>query len=434
MESKSVSKTIKTLKDAIDEIAKGNLNVTVPADSNPEISELVKSVNWMSESLKERIDHLTDSERKYHNLYDQSLDMCRIVNAQNIILDCNKAYAENLGYTKEEIVGKTIFEHDADFSLDAHRQMIETWKREGKVLNVEIWLKRKNGTTFPILLSSNGIFDKDGKLVASNTIIRDITEIYQARKKIEENEAIIKKQLEELKEADELKSQFASMVTHELKTPFVPIKGYCEMLKEPGMLGELNADQMEAVMGIYENSLRLEGLIADVLDAQKLDMHKMKFKFEDFGVDEIMTMVTKDLTSMMKDKQIEFVNLTKDTSIITADKNRLYQVLRNLVGNAVDFVPEKGKIEISAQSDGNDVIFYCKDNGIGIPKDKQAGLFKKFYQIDTSVKRKHGGTGLGLSICKGIVEGLGGKIWLESEPGKGTTFHFSLPKSRVEKA
>ena len=176
------------------------------------------------------------------------------------------------------------------------------------------------------------------------------------------------------------------------------------------------------------NTIRLEGLIADVLDAQKLDMGKMKFNRENFRVDEIMSLMMKDLASMMKDKQIEYVNSTTDTSVINADKNRIYQVLRNFVGNAVDFVPVKGRIEICAQSNDNEVLFYCKDNGLGIPKDKQGNLFKKFYQVDTSATRKHGGTGLGLAICKGIVEGLGGRVWLESDVGKGATFYFTLPK------
>ena len=95
--------------------------------------------------------------------------------------------------------------------------------------------------------------------------------------------------------------------------------------------------------------------------------------------------------------------------------------------NSADFVPENGRIEINAQSKDGKVVFYVKDNGIGIPKEKQDDLFKKFYQIDTSFKRKHGGTGLGLVICKGIMEGLDGNIWLESDDGKGATFYFSLP-------
>jgi len=100
-----------------------------------------------------------------------------------------------------------------------------------------------------------------------------------------------------------------------------------------------------------------------------------------------------------------------------------------MVQNAIDFVPMQGsRIEMSAKSDGRNVLFYVKDNGVGIPKEKIGKMFQKFYQVDTSNTRKHGGSGLGLAICKGYVEGMGGKIWLESEEGKGTTFFFTIPK------
>lgn len=418
---------IDVLSEAVNKVSTGNFDYTIPYDSDEKINKFVESFNSMIQALKKRIEDLVILKEKYHNLYDQSLDMCRIVNADNVILECNKAYAGALGYTKEEIFGKNIFEHDSEDSIPVHLEIIESWKKHGKVLNREIWFKRKDGSTFPVLLSSNGIFDRNGKLVASNTIIRDITDIYDARKKIEENEALIRKQYEELKQMEQLKDEFASMITHELKTPFVPIKGNCEMLRKPGMLGEMNADQLEAVESIFRNAERLERLIGDVLDVQKLALGKMTFNKEEFRVDEFMTMVYKDFSPMMPDKQIEFVNSTKETYIIKTDKNRLFQVFRNLIGNAVDFVPQHGKIEINTQKDGNDILFKIIDSGIGIPKEKQADLFKKFYQVDTSAKRKHGGTGLGLSICKGIVEGLDGRIWLESEVGKGTTFFVSLP-------
>jgi len=106
-------------------------------------------------------------------------------------------------------------------------------------------------------------------------------------------------------------------------------------------------------------------------------------------------------------------------------------VLNNLINNAIDFVPkDTARIEINAQMDNSEILFSVKDNGSGIKSDEQKNLFKKFYQLDTSPTRKHGGSGLGLSICKGIIEGLGGRIWVESKVGEGTTFYFVLPKEK----
>lgn len=130
----------------------------------------------------------------------------------------------------------------------------------------------------------------------------------------------------------------------------------------------------------------------------------------------------------MKNKNINFnVKYPKDL-ILKTDKQRLRQVLDNLIRNSVDFVPTReGKILVEAKIKEKNIIFSVHDNGPGIPKEKQSSIFKKFYQIDTSHTRKHGGTGLGLVICKGIAEGLQGKIWLESEFGKGTSFYICLP-------
>ena len=130
----------------------------------------------------------------------------------------------------------------------------------------------------------------------------------------------------------------------------------------------------------------------------------------------------------MKNKSINFTVKCPENIILKTDKQRLRQVLDNLIRNSVDFVPTKdGKISVEAKLKENNIIFSVHDNGPGIPKEKQSNIFKKFYQIDTSHTRKHGGTGLGLVICKGIAEGLEGKIWLESEFGKGTSFFICLP-------
>jgi len=232
-----------------------------------------------------------------------------------------------------------------------------------------------------------------------------------------------------LKDAQIQKDEFASMITHELKTPLVPIRGYCEMLKNP-KFGELNEDQLDAIKEIEHHSAELLDLIQKILNAQKLELHKIKYKITDIGLDEYMKNKQEGLQSMMKDKNIEFVNSTESGLTVKADVAKLNEIFTNLVSNSVDFVPDSGgRIEINANDTGKDIQFFIKDNGEGISKDKQAGLFKKFYQVDTTATRRHGGSGLGLAICIGYVEGMNGKMWLESDKGKGATFFFTLPKA-----
>lgn len=234
--------------------------------------------------------------------------------------------------------------------------------------------------------------------------------------------------LSEIKKADKLKEEFSTMVSHELKTPLTPIKGYCEMLMDPQVFGETTQEQKDAIREIERNAIRLETLIVDMLDVQKLDMDRMIINREPFDITKFLAEIKTDLSAMFVDKQINLVINSEINGSITSDKNRLRQVIDNLIKNSVDFVPPKtGIIEIQVKREKDNILFSIKDNGIGIPQEVHDKLFRKFYQVDTSHTRKHGGTGLGLVVCKGIVELLGGKIWFESKIGEGTTFYFSIP-------
>ena len=239
---------------------------------------------------------------------------------------------------------------------------------------------------------------------------------------------------EELINKERLKDEFLSMTSHELKTPLTPIMGWCDALKDPEIIGNLTDDQCDAVNVIESNAIKLKTLIDDLLDIQKLELQQMRFKNEDINVDTICKRVNDDFSFMLKEKQSQLIISKDKIPTFKSDEGRILQVLSALLSNAIDYVPENnGRINLDIQEMDNKLIFSVKDNGIGISKENQKQLFKKFYQIDTSHTRKHGGTGLGLAICKGIVEGLGGRIWVESEVGKGTIFYFSLPRGKFEK-
>jgi signal transduction histidine kinase len=191
------------------------------------------------------------------------------------------------------------------------------------------------------------------------------------------------------------------------------------------LIGQLNSKQFNAVDIIQKNAKRLLQLVGDILDVQKLDLNRMKFDSQPIDVDDLLNYMHNNLQNIMAQKNINHINSTKEQLTVKSDRNRIEQVLNNLILNAVDFVPsEGGKIEYGAQSKGDEILFYVKDNGIGIPPEKQKNLFRKFYQIDTSVTRKHGG----------IIESLGGKIWVESELGKGASFYFTIPIDRIKTA
>jgi len=425
---RSVAKPVKSLRNATEKIASGHWDVKIDSKGNDEIHDLARSFKSMVETVKKSEELLSAAEKKYRELYESSPDLYCTTDREGTILDCNKSYAKRLGYTKEEVIGTPIFNYAVD--IKGIKNSFDVWKEAGNVISDEIWLMARDGTTFPTLFSANNLYDENGDLIGSSIIIKDISEIYEARKKIE-RQTVMELQLAELKKLEKAKDEFVSMMTHELKTPLTPIFGYCDMLKEPGLLGNLNPVQLNSVNRISQSSRRLGRLIEEILEAQRLGMGNMKFDKHEFDVAKLMTEIYDDYIQFMKEKQIKIINYTEEKLTLKSDRNRIRQVIDNMVFNSTDFMPEKdGEISIGAVRVEGEIVFHVKDNGIGIPQDELDKIFAKFYQVDTSHTRKHSGTGLGLSICKGIVEGLGGKIWVESELGKGTSFYFSIPHEK----
>lgn len=232
---------------------------------------------------------------------------------------------------------------------------------------------------------------------------------------------------EKLKQVDKDKEEFAAMISHELKTPLIPISGYAELFLD-GSLGNITDLQREKMQVMYENSIRLTTLIQDILDARKVELKRLNLDIRTESIKEIAKRCIDVFRPIAESKGIRLVDETQDI-MIKCDPDRILQVLNNVVSNAMKFVPtQDGTISINSRNDKDTVMISIKDNGIGIPKSKQEDLFKKFYQVDKSLTRKSGGTGLGLAISRGIIEAHGGKIWVESEENRGTTVHFTIQK------
>jgi signal transduction histidine kinase len=269
----------------------------------------------------------------------------------------------------------------------------------------------------------------------SGTVERKTKDLLKSNEELVKMAIEITDQDKKLREVDIEKEEFSAMITHELKTPLVPVIGYSELLLD-GTLGPLNEKQKETVQVVNSSALSLSTLISDLLDVRKLELGKMKFEMRPVIPEELIKNCVRVLKPLAQAKHVTLVPGTisneSDGLSVMCDSKRINQVLGNLVNNGIKFVSANtGKVEISVnkKEDSGDIIFSIKDNGAGIPTDKQQNIFKKFYQADTSMTRNAGGTGLGLAICKAIMDAHGGKIWFESEPGVGTTFYFSLPPS-----
>ncbi|MDQ6863289.1 MAG: ATP-binding protein [Thermoproteota archaeon] len=274
---------------------------------------------------------------------------------------------------------------------------------------------------------------------------------------------------EQLRVTEIAKEEFISMISHELKTPLVPLKGFAQMLLRPKIMGaELNEQQKDAIEVMTRSIEKLQSLVDDIMDVYKLDIGKLKFSMTDTDITRLIDETISELEPLASGKKIDLKADIKVNGTVFCDPNRIEQVLSNLIKNSIDFVPESGgRITVRAEKDSNTstitsrdnyndninnndsnnqdhnnsknnsmmILFTLEDNGIGIIPEKIDKLFQKFYQIDTGPTRKHQGTGLGLVICKGIIDAHSGKIWVDKSSyyGSGAVIKFTLPGRGEEK-
>ncbi|MGB8218305.1 MAG: HAMP domain-containing sensor histidine kinase, partial [Candidatus Methanoperedens sp.] len=257
-------------------------------------------------------------------------------------------------------------------------------------------------------------------------VFQDVTENKKLEQQIKEYNEKLEKSYEELKEADKIKTEFISNITHELMTPLTSIKGFVELLDDEA-IGTINEEQKKSLGIIHRNSERLIHLIKELLAASYLEKDKLGLHFGLVSINDILSKCILDIQPLAKEKQISLFKDTMSLPRIWGDEDRLTQVIINLLGNAIKFTPQDGKITVISRDLPEKVKISIRDTGIGIPGDQLSRIFERFYQIDGSAKRKYGGTGIGLSICKNVIEKHYGSIWAESD-GKGSTFHILLPK------
>lgn len=231
-------------------------------------------------------------------------------------------------------------------------------------------------------------------------------------------------------EIDNAKTEFLSITSHELRSPMTPMKAQLQMLEE-GYFGKLSKKQKESLSVIIRNAERLDHIIADFLEISRIEAARLKFDFRETDITQLVMDTIAFMQGFAKEKNVTLVDKVKNLPLIKADPDRISQVLRNLINNAIKFSDENSKVEVSAELKNDFILFGVKDYGRGISSDNQVRVFEPFYQVESSTRRKHGGTGLGLTICRGIVESQKGKIWVESQSGKGCKFNFTVPLTPV---
>jgi len=234
----------------------------------------------------------------------------------------------------------------------------------------------------------------------------------------------LRRAYEDLKQLDYMKSEFISIAAHELRTPLAILMGYAGILE-----GMVSNEQKQFASIIVRNAQRLRVLMDEMLNLESLERGASLVRLEAMSLAEVVNDVAKDLRPLADNcgHQLRVVLPSEDTRLVT-DREKFVMVLTNLIANAIKFTPDGGQIEVRAVPQDAMIELQVEDNGIGIAPADQERVFERFYQVEPSLSRRHDGLGLGLSIAKGMVELLGGRIWLESEVGSGTTFHFTIPR------
>lgn len=357
---------------------------------------------------------VTKSKAYIENLVENAADLIITTDLDDRILTWNRGAAVLFGYGKDEVIGKhlsILLPPERFHELEEMRAKVEI---SGGLRDIEVRSKRKDGAMIYLSLSVSPIRDVEGKIVGFLRIAKDITE----KKRYERR----------LKDLDKMKSDFVSNVSHELKTPLTSIKGSVDNMLD-GLTGALNEKQIRYLARIKSNTDRLSRLINDLLDLSRIEAGRVEVRRASLPLTALAEEVAEHLKQLAAEKLIRIEVPPPDPQMtVWADRDKVTQVLMNLIGNAVKFTPQDGKVIVAIEKNGNDYIqISIADNGPGIRPEEADKIFSKFYQVANVDKQKPQGSGLGLAISKALVEMHGGKIWVESKLGRGSTFYFTLP-------
>ncbi len=236
---------------------------------------------------------------------------------------------------------------------------------------------------------------------------------------------------EEHKQLEKAKTEFLSITSHELRSPMTSMKAQLQMLLEE-YYGKLNTKQKEAIEIILRNTSRLDNIIVDFLEISRIEAARLKFRFIKTNLIDYIKNLVEEMEVFLPEKNIKIKLNIEELPEIEVDPDRTMQVLRNLINNAKKFSPNNSIILVDIKPEKKFIKFTVKDQGIGVSPENQQKIFEPFYQTENMYQHKSGGTGLGLTICKGIIESQKGKIWVESQQGKGSTFYFTVPFTPIK--
>ncbi len=371
---------------------------------------------------------LRESEEKFRLGFEEGPMGMMLSSPDRRITKVNRAMAAMLGYTEAEMLTKTFLDitHPDDIGETVERsRSVLTGALPGYQLDKRY--VTKTGATIWVRLSTSTIRDGSGRVLYGFALVENVSARKQA-------EAELLRAKEAAEAANQAKSEFLANMSHEIRTPMNGILGMTELALDT----PLNPEQREYLTLVQSSGETLLKLLNDILDFSKIEAGKLELEPSQFQLRTLLTETLKILAFYAEEKGVTITCLVRPEvpGELVGDEARLRQILTNLVGNAIKFTQD-GEVHVEAWAEtqrDNHVMVHLsvRDTGIGIPPDKLSLIFDAFTQADTSTTRRFGGTGLGLSITKRLVEMMGGLIWVESVPGRGSTFHFTVRLERSE--
>jgi len=435
-------------------VGEGDFTKKVEITTNDELGDLARSFNLMQEGLKDYYENLKkeifkkteiaekanaemkkqqeallnvldDVEWEKKNVQKEKDkidaiihsigDAVFVVDEKKKIILVNDITEKISGFKKEELIGsvynknlKFIFEKDEK----ENREFMDKALKTGEIQEManHTMIIQKDGGKIPVADSAAPLKDKKGKIVGCVVVFRDVTKE---------------------REVDRMKTEFVSLASHQLRTPLTSIKWYSELLLTDEGKDKLKGEKRDFVQEIHQGNNRMIDLVNDLLNVSRIETGK-KFVIDKKKMDIVPVVIQamKDHEVLAKQKNIQLVceKRPEGKVMLEVDSEKIQQVFHNFISNAIKYSAEGGKVFVGCYDEGDQYIFYVKDEGVGIPKDQQARIFEKFFRASNVLLTEAEGTGLGLYIAKSIVEGHGGKIWFESVEKKGTAFFMSLPK------
>ncbi|MCM8569879.1 ATP-binding protein [Gramella jeungdoensis] len=350
----------------------------------------------------------------------------------------NKAFFAVTGLTETQVIGKLVSEVIPEPSLSLVIKKYNEAITERKIVKWEEVSNYPSGElTGQVTVSP--IFDKNGKCIELVGSVHDITDLKKREELLKQKNFEIEKKNRELKKAikkaedsDRLKSAFLANMSHEIRTPMNGILGFSELLQEADLSIE---EQREYIDIIRKSGTRMLNIINDIIDISKIESNQVELHLREANINEKIRYAYRLFKPDFEIKDLKVnceMPLPDEKVTIITDGEKLYAILTNLVSNAIKYTPE-GSIEFgyTLNEKKGEFEFFVKDTGIGIPKDSQEAIFKRFVQAAISDRKAIQGAGLGLSITKAYVEMLGGRIWVDSKEGEGSSFHFTIPQKSV---